>query len=56
MPIFVDADRDQGVHVHHAPVFPNFEYQCIGGDEGVRALIEWPGAERFDLFVFGRGP
>lgn len=40
MPVLVDTDSNQGIHIHHAPVLAHFEHRCIGDLEGIRALIE----------------
>ena len=51
IPVGVDSDRDQGVHVDHPAPFANLEHQGVGGQEGVRAGIERAGANRLDSVV-----
>ena len=51
IPVGVDSDRDQGVHVDHPAPFANLEHQGVGGQEGVRAGIERAGAKRLDSVV-----
>ena len=49
--VVVDADRDEGVHVDHPPVFADFEHQGVGGDERVGTGVQGPVAEGLDLLV-----
>ena len=51
IPVSVDPDRDQGVHVHDPAGLADLEHQGVGGQERVRAGVEWPGAERGHLLV-----
>ena len=37
------------MYVGHPPVLADLEDGCAGGDERVRACVEWSAAERLDL-------
>ena len=47
----VDPGGQQGVHVHRPAALAHFEDQRVGGEEGVGAGVQRPGAERFHLAV-----
>lgn len=47
--VVVHADRHQRVDVDRAPALTHLQHQRVGGEEGVRAGIQRPGAERLDL-------
>ena len=40
VPVGVDSNGDQGVHIDHPTVFAHLDYQRIGPDEGVQAGIQ----------------
>lgn len=51
MPIVLDAEGDQAVHVGAPPALMDLEGERIGPDESVRPGVERSGVERLDLLV-----
>ena len=51
LPVGVDADRDQGVHVDGAAGLPDLDGQRVQPHERVRATVQRPVTERLDLRV-----
>jgi hypothetical protein len=51
MPVGVDTGGDEGVDLDHPGALTDPYRQRVGGQERVRAGVEWSGAEGLDLLV-----
>jgi hypothetical protein len=47
----VHTHGQQRVHVDRAPALAHLEHQRVRGNERIRTGVQWPGAERLDLFI-----
>jgi hypothetical protein len=51
VPVAVDADCDQGVHVRDPAALADLQDQGVGGDERVGPGVQRPGPERGDVVI-----